>query len=62
MTHSDKLTTERIVLKKTIETMSMLSNRASLVEIESFSIQFPFDSAFNTVVEKVDFKNENLFV
>lgn len=31
----------------------MLHNRASLVEINSFSIRFPFDSTFNEVNEKV---------
>ena len=32
----------------------MLRNRASLVEINLFSIRFPFDSTFNAVVEKVE--------
>jgi len=32
----------------------MLHNRASLIEINSFSIRFPFDSTFNEVIEKVN--------
>jgi len=52
---SENLTTERILLQKTIGTLDMLHNRASLVEINSFSIRFPFDSTFNEVVEKVNF-------
>ena len=51
--HSESLTTERILLQKTITTLDMLQNRASLVEINSFSIRFPFDSTFNEVIEKV---------
>ena len=47
------LTTERILLQKTIGTLDMMQNRASLVEINTISIYFPFDSAFNDVVEKV---------
>lgn len=53
MIHSESLTTERIVLQKTITTLDMLRNRASFVEINSFSIRFPFDSTFNEVIEKV---------
>ncbi|CAF4204027.1 unnamed protein product, partial [Rotaria magnacalcarata] len=31
----------------------MLHNRASLLQINSFSIHFPFESTFNEVLEKV---------
>jgi len=36
----------------------MLHNRASLVEINSFAIRFPFDSTFSEVVEKVSYLNK----
>ncbi|CAF1097053.1 unnamed protein product, partial [Rotaria sordida] len=49
---SETLTTERILLQKTIGTLDMLHNRASLLQINSFSIHFPFDSTFNEVMEK----------
>jgi hypothetical protein len=53
-----------MLLQKTIGTLDMLHNRASLLQIDSFSIRFPFDSTFNEVVEKVYFKknssNKNL--
>ena len=32
----------------------MLQNRASYLQVNSFSIRFPFDSTFNEVIEKVD--------
>ncbi|UJR27464.1 hypothetical protein I4U23_008751 [Adineta vaga] len=50
---SESLTTERLLLKKTITTLDMIHNRASLIQINSFSIRFPFDSTFNEVVEKL---------
>ena len=56
MTQSERLTTERMLLQKTIGTLDMLHNRASLLEIDSFSICFPFDSTFNEVIEKVYLK------
>ena len=31
----------------------MLQNRASSLQIQTFSIRFPFDSTFNEVIEKV---------
>ncbi|CAF0826292.1 unnamed protein product [Rotaria sp. Silwood1] len=49
---SEILTTERILLQKTIGSLDMLHNRASLLQINSFSIHFPFDSTFNEVIEK----------
>ncbi|CAF2397629.1 unnamed protein product [Rotaria sp. Silwood2] len=49
---SETLTTERILSQKTIGTLDMLHNRASLLQINSFSIHFPFDSTFNEVIEK----------
>jgi hypothetical protein len=45
-----------LLLQKTIGTLDMVHNRASLIEINSFSIRFPFDSTFNEVVEKVELK------
>ena len=47
------LSTERILLQKTIGTLDMIQNRASLLEINTISICFPFDSTFNDVIEKV---------
>ncbi|CAF1993052.1 unnamed protein product [Rotaria magnacalcarata] len=51
--HSESLTTERILLQNAIGTVDMLHNRASLLQINSFSIHFPFESTFNEVLEKV---------
>jgi hypothetical protein len=45
-----------MLLQKTIGTLDMLHNRASLLQIDLFSICFPFDSTFNEVVEKVCLK------
>ncbi|CAF0759960.1 unnamed protein product [Adineta ricciae] len=53
LSQSENLTTERLLLKKTIPTLDMIQNRASLIQINSFSIRFPFDSTFNEVVEKL---------
>ncbi|CAF1319950.1 unnamed protein product [Adineta steineri] len=55
LTQSKVLSTERLILlqKKTVAKLDMPHNRASLVEINSFSIRFPFDSTFNEVVEKL---------
>lgn len=62
MFQSEILTTERILLQKTIGTLDMLQNRASLLQISSFSIRFPFDSTFNEVLEKVYFDIKKYFL
>lgn len=57
--HSDALTTERVLLQKTIGSLEMIRNRASSLEVQTFSIRFPFDSTFNEVIEKVSRTDRN---
>ncbi|CAF0852588.1 unnamed protein product [Didymodactylos carnosus] len=51
--YCDWLSTERVLLQKTIKTLSVLANKTNIVEFSKFSIHFPFASQFNQVLEKI---------